>query len=195
MALTPKQQRFVDEYLIDLNGTQAAIRAGYSQKTAEQISYQLLQKTSVAEAIAARQAQRAARTEIDADWVLQRLALEADADLADLYDENGSLKPVSEWPKIWRTGLVAGVETQQEFEQTPDGKRPAGVIHKVRLSDRVKRLELIGKHLAVGAFVERHEHSGPNGGPIQTEELAPNDRARKIAFLLQQGIAAQKLDS
>jgi phage terminase small subunit len=68
--LTPKQQRFVAEYLIDLNATQAAIRAGYSEKTAEQIGYQLLQKTSVAATIAKGQEKRAGKLELTAEKVL-----------------------------------------------------------------------------------------------------------------------------
>ena len=73
MALTDKQKRFVEDYLVDLNATQAAVRAGYSAKTAEQQAYQLLQKTSVSEAIAAAQAARSERTELTQDWVLDRL--------------------------------------------------------------------------------------------------------------------------
>ena len=68
--LIPKQQRFVDEYLIDLNGTQAAIRAGYSAATAEQISYQLLQKTSVLIAITAARKAQQERTQVEADKVV-----------------------------------------------------------------------------------------------------------------------------
>jgi phage terminase small subunit len=186
--LTPKQQRFVEEYLVDLNATQAAVRAGYSEKTANQQGSRLLANVGVAQAIQSKQAKRLERAGIDAEWVLQRLALEADADLADLYEENGALKPVKEWPLVWRKGLVAGIETQQEFEQTEEGKRPAGVIHKVKLSDRIKRLELIGKHVTVGAFSDRHEHSGPNGGPIETKDVSDNEAARRIAFTLAKGM-------
>ncbi|CQR51464.1 terminase small subunit [Paenibacillus riograndensis] len=72
MALTPKQKLFVQEYLIDLNATQAAIRAGYSPKTAEQQASRLLSNVKVQEAIREAQSHRAARTEITADMVLQR---------------------------------------------------------------------------------------------------------------------------
>jgi len=82
--LTPKQQRFVAEYLVDLNATQAATRAGYSPKTAEQQGYQLLKKTSVAAAIAKAQAKRSAKLEIQADFVLSRWAEIADADPNEL---------------------------------------------------------------------------------------------------------------
>jgi phage terminase small subunit len=68
--MTPQQQRFVEEYLIDLNATKAAIRAGYSAKTAEQQGYQLLQNTSVSAAIAEAMEKRSQETAIDAAWVL-----------------------------------------------------------------------------------------------------------------------------
>lgn len=84
MSLTPRQQRFVDEYLIDLNATQAAIRAGYSRKTAPQIALQLLHKTSVAEAVAKGQAKRAERVQIDQDWVLRQWQMIAEADPREL---------------------------------------------------------------------------------------------------------------
>lgn len=79
MPLTPKQQRFVDEYLIDLNATQAAIRAGYSAKNADKIGSELLGKTRVSEAIAAAQDARKARTELTQDMVVEGLLSEARA--------------------------------------------------------------------------------------------------------------------
>lgn len=71
--LTPKQERFVEEYLIDLNAAAAAIRAGYSDKTAEQIGYQLLQKTSVVNAIAEKKAERSKRMAMTADDVVRAI--------------------------------------------------------------------------------------------------------------------------
>lgn len=153
--MTPKQTRFVEEYLLDMNATQAAIRAGYSEKTAMEQGHQLLQNTSVAPHIAAALAERSERTKINADWMLTRLAAEAEADLADLYDDNGNLLPVKQWPLIWRQGLVAGVETVREKgrgEEESDSH-----VDKIKISDRVKRLELIGKHVDVQAFKDRME--------------------------------------
>ena len=75
--LTPKQERFVEEYLIDLNATQSAIRAGYSEKTAEQQGYQLLQKTSVLKAIEEAKNQVSKRTELTVDMVVNGLLKEA----------------------------------------------------------------------------------------------------------------------
>jgi phage terminase small subunit len=161
MALTPKQQRFVEEYLLDLNATQAAIRAGYSAKTAGAVGHENLRKPEIADAIAGAQTERAARTRVDADWVLTRLAMEAEADLADLYDENGHLRPVHDWPLIWRKGLVAGIETLREkIGEDEDGEPEFATVQKVKLSDRVKRLELIGRHVNVQAFKDKIEQSG-----------------------------------
>lgn len=160
MTMTAKQQRFVDEYLKDLNATQAAIRAGYSARTAEWQGPQLLGKPHVAAAVREAQARRSRKTGIDAAWVLNRLGQEADADLADLYDDTGGLKPIHEWPKIWRQGLVQGIDVEELFEGGGEDRRQIGVVKKIRLESRIKRLELIGKHVGVQAFQENVKVSG-----------------------------------
>lgn len=157
-ALSGKQAAFVREYLIDLNATQAAIRAGYSAKTAGAVGHELLKKPDIANALAIAQEARAKRTEIDADWVLRRLASEAGADMAALYDEHGNIKSVHDWPMVFRTGLVTGIETVQERDGTDAEGNPVYVtVKKVKLLDRTKTVELIGKHVTVGAFRERIE--------------------------------------
>jgi phage terminase small subunit len=162
MTLTAKQQQFVAEYLIDLNATQAAIRAGYSVKTANRIGPELLTKPDVAAAVSAAQQERSVRTKIDADWVLTRLAEEAEADIADLYNEDGSLRPVHEWPLVWRKGLVAGIDV----EEIRDEGAVVGVVRKLKLSDRLKRIELIGKHVDVQAFRDQVGVGNPDGSPL-----------------------------
>jgi phage terminase small subunit len=158
--LTPKQQRFVEEYLLDLNATQAAIRAGYSAKTANAQAARLLANVKVKAAIVEAKKDRSEKTGIDAAWLLTRLADEATADINDLYAEDGSLKPINEWPKVWRTGLVAGIETVQEYETVDGEKRSIGVVKKIKLADRTRIKELIGKHVDVQAFKDKVEHSG-----------------------------------
>ncbi len=151
--MNDKQRRFVEEYLIDLNATQAAIRAGYSAKTAKQQGQRLLTNVDVQVAVSEAKVKRSNDTGINATWLLQRLAAEAVADISDLYTEDGRIRPVHEWPLIWRQGLVAGLEVETIGEG-------AGRLTKVRLSDRIKRLELIGKHIDVQAFKDKIEHSG-----------------------------------
>jgi len=168
MALTPKQARFVEEYLVDLNATQAAIRSGYSARTAYAQGQRLLKNAEAQAALAAAQASRAARTKVTADTVLQHLDEARTADLADLYDDAGNLKPIKDWPLIWRQGLVAGMEVEELFEGRGEDREHVGRLRKVKLADRVRIVELVGKHVGVGAFRDRLEHTGPDGGPIET---------------------------
>lgn len=176
MGLTPKQARFVEEYLLDLNGKQAAIRAGYSERTAESQGARLLGNAKVQRAVMDAKSDRSERTKIDADWLLSRLAQEADADMADLYDDEGALKPVAEWPPIWRKGLVQGLDV----EEVKVNGAVVAHIRKVKISDRVKRLELIGRHVDVGAFRDRVEHTGKDGGPIHHEHTLTSEAAADL---------------
>ncbi|KEO81048.1 hypothetical protein EL26_22990 [Tumebacillus flagellatus] len=163
--MTPKQQRFVDEYLLDLNATQAAVRAGYSVKTAEQQGYQLLQKPSVREAVDRALAARSARVQIDADWVLLRLIKLADFDLRDF----AWLETVTVQAKQ-KDGSVVEYQVQEvRFNENFDGKI-AGALSKgkdglkMELPDRVQVLKLIGQHL--GMFKEKVEATVEHSGTI-----------------------------
>ncbi|TAU22555.1 terminase small subunit [Rhizobium leguminosarum] len=152
MSLTPRQLRFVEEYLKDLSGKEAAIRAGFSRHSAKDQASQMLANSEIAAAVDDAKIARSQRTAIDSDWVLQRLAGEATADLADLYADNGSILPVEEWPLVWRQGLVAGIEVEELYEGKGEDRKQVGIVRKLRLSDRMRRLEMIGKHVAVNAF-------------------------------------------
>lgn len=154
MALTDKQQMFVREYLIDLNATQAAIRAGYSARTAKQQGARLLTNVDVSTALMAAKAERSEKTKVDAEWVLTRLASDATADLAELYDAEGNLKPIHDWPMVFRTGLVAGIEVEELFEGRGQDRVAIGRVRKIKLLDRTKVVELVGKHVDVSAFKE-----------------------------------------
>lgn len=156
--LTPKQQRFVEEYLIDLNATQAAIRAGYSEKTAKVIAAQNLSKLNVQEAIEEAQNKRTEQTQIDAAYVLKRLVEIDQMDVLDIMDDQMKIRPVNEWPKVWRQYVV-----NLENLELSDG---VGCFKKIKWPDKVKNLELLGKHVSVGAFKDKIEHTGANGGPI-----------------------------
>ena len=94
--LTDKQEQFCHEYLVDYNATQVAIRAGYSQKTSEQLSYQLLQKTSVQNYIQELKQQRYERNKINADYVLKRLVEIDQMDIADILTPSGDSLPIKE---------------------------------------------------------------------------------------------------
>ena len=181
--LNEKQRLFCEEYVVDRNATKAAIRAGYSEKTAYSQGQRLLKHVEVKSLLTKAIEERSERTKIDADWVLTRLANEADADIADIYSEDGGLKPVHEWPKIWRQGLVSGIDSHQEYDYVDGQKVPAGVVQKIRISDRVKRIELIGKHVSVQAFKDQLETKGQTTQVVMTvdeykkarQEMMDND--------------------
>lgn len=149
--LTPKQAAFVVEYLVDLNATQAAIRAGYSAKTAYRIGAELLHKTSVAEAIQKAQARREVRTEITQDQVVTELAKIA----------FGNVRDVMEWGPRGVTLKDSAALTEAQAagvaEVSESVTKDGGSI-KLKRHDKVKALELLGRHL--GMFTDKVEHSG-----------------------------------
>lgn len=155
--LTPREKLFVAHYCADENGTQAAIKAGYATSGAAVTAVRLLRRANVCAAIEAESEARRARIGADADTLLRRLIAEADADVADLFDDRGALKPVRQWPAIWRRGLVAGVKVTEMFENALDEEGNVARVHvgnmvEVKLADRAKRLEMFGRHRSVKAF-------------------------------------------
>jgi phage terminase small subunit len=152
--LTPKQALFVEAFMLDPDPSKAAIASGSTAKRARQAGYELLTNPDVKAEIERRQSMRSAKTQIDAAWLLERLAAEATADINDLYNSEGGLKPVSEWPLIWRQGLVQGIEVEQLFDGHGEERQAVGTVRKIKLDNRIKRLELIGKHIGVNAFSE-----------------------------------------
>ncbi|KSC63358.1 terminase small subunit [Pseudomonas aeruginosa] len=146
MALTKKQRLFVDEYLIDLNATQAAIRAGYSTRRATEIGYQLLQRPEVAQAIQAAMAERSKRTEVEADYVIRRLREIDEMDVLDILEDDGSFRSSRDWPKAWRQ-FLSGIEIAELFEGRGDDRRIAGVLRKVKWPDKLRNLELLSRHV------------------------------------------------
>lgn len=140
--LTEKQQRFVDEYLIDLNATQAAIRAGYSAKNADKIGSELLGKTRVAEAISEKMAERSKRTGVNQDRIVLELAKIAFVNVADMIDpENVTIKAGATADD---TAAIQSVKVK--VIPTKEGE---GVECEIRLNDKLKALELLGKHLGM----------------------------------------------
>ncbi|WP_287202142.1 terminase small subunit [Mesorhizobium sp.] len=164
MALTHRQRRFIQEYLRSETATEAALRAGYASSSAHAMASRLLDDPEILSAIEQGQQKRLDRVEVDADYLLKRLHEEVEADLADLYEEEtGNLLPVHEWPEVWRRGLVAGVETEELFDGRGEDRKQIGVARKVKLSDRVRRLEAIGRHVSVAAFRDTLEIKGLDG--------------------------------
>ena len=139
--LTEKQQRFVDEYLIDLNATQAAIRAGYSVKTANEQGSQNLAKLSIQQAIAERMAERSKRTGINQDRVVLELAKIALVKMTDIVDSQGRIKSDASPDDL------ACIESVKYKESESD--TGSSVEREVKIASKLKALELLGKHLGM----------------------------------------------
>ncbi len=139
--LTEKQQRFVDEYLIDLNATQAAIRAGYSAKTANEQGTQNLAKLSIQTEIAKRMAERSKRTGVNQDRVVLELAKIAFVKMTDIVDEHGKIKDSAAEDDL------ACIESIKYKESESD--TGSSVEREVKISSKLKALELLGKHLGM----------------------------------------------
>jgi phage terminase small subunit len=150
-GLTPKQKRFVAEYLTDLNGTQAAIRAGYPPGSANEVATENLAKPRVAEAVAVGIARRNARVEVTQDRVIAELARLAFADTRALYHEDGRPKAPNELDAD-TAAAVASVETIVRMGK--DGKRE--ISHRFRLHPKHPSLELLAEHLGIAG---RHAES------------------------------------
>jgi phage terminase small subunit len=163
--LTAKQQRFVDEYLIDLNATQAAIRAGYSEKTARQIGEQNLSKLDIQEAIRARMKDREQRTKITQDMVLQEYAKIAFLDPRRFYDENGALIPVQKLPADVAAALSAMEVVVERNGQNEDGSPSFADVKKIKFADKKGALDSVARHL--GMFNDKMALTGAHGGPME----------------------------
>lgn len=152
-TLNDKQRLFVAEYLKDLNATQAAIRAGYSERSAKSQGQRLLTNDDIAAAIAAAKEERMKDVKIDANYVLNRLVEIDQMDVLDILDDHGAIKAVSEWPAVWRQSL-SGLDVAELWEGRGEDRDEIGILKKIKWPDKVKNLELLGKHIDVQAFKE-----------------------------------------
>ena len=148
--LTAKQARFIEEYLVDLNATQAAIRAGYSKNTASEIGYENLSKPQIHEAIQEAVAERSKRVEVTADMVLRELMLISFVDIRQAFDADGHLLPIKDMPEDVARAISGLDLTSRVLEGTdPDSERQVlrEDVKKVKLIDKKGSLELLGRHL------------------------------------------------
>ena len=139
--LTAKQQRFIEEYLIDLNATQAAIRAGYSVKTANEQGSQLLAKLSIQQAIAEKMAERSKRTGVNQDRVVLELAKIAFVKMTDVVDSNGRIRAGATEDDLSCIESIKYKESDKEYG--------GSIEREVKIASKLKALELLGKHLGM----------------------------------------------
>lgn len=173
-SLTPRQQCFVEEYLIDLNASQAAIRAGYSTDNANTEGSRLLANVNIRARIDVALAERSKRTGVNAEIVIQELARIALVNPMNIIDpDTGGIKAGA----VDDVAAIASVRVKV----TPT-KNGDTIEREVRMADKIKALELLGKHL--GMFVDRKEITGKDGGPIQLEAMTADQREQRIKELL-----------
>lgn len=155
--MTPKKERFIVEYLIDLNATKAAERAGYSARTAYSAGQRLLKDVEVATALTKAQQERAQRTGVTADRVLLELAAIGFSDLRDVFDEHGHLRPPQDLPDTVASA-IASVKVTKERSRREGDTSTEETVTEVKAWDKPRALEMMGRHL--GMFVDRQQHEG-----------------------------------
>jgi len=148
--LTPKEVAFVENYMIDLNATQAYERAGFKARghAAQVGAHNLMRKPRIIAAIEAAKAERSQRTNITADRILKEIARLAFLDIGKAFTEGGQLKPLHEMDEDTRRA-ISGLEVSALYA---DGEN-IGRLSKIKLSDKLRALELLGKH--VGMFDQK----------------------------------------
>lgn len=159
--LTKKNEVFCEEYLIDLNATQAAIRAGYSVESAGSIGSELLKKPEIRARIDKEMAERSKRTGINADRVLRELARVAFLNPKDVINLNTA--EVKEDASEDDLAVIAGVKVKyvphKDFDENGDPVIEQAIEREVRMADKLKALELCGKHL--GMFKDNPDSAAP----------------------------------
>lgn len=153
--LTPKQERFVAEYLIDLNATQAAIRAGYSKKTANRTASDLLTKPDIQALISKGKSKQLEKADLTAVRVIEELRRLALVDTRGFFDERGNLKPIHELTAEQGAAL-SGIEVIIKNAKAGDGQTDE--IHKIKLWDKTRALDTLAKHF--GLLKETVQHEG-----------------------------------
>lgn len=157
LNLSPKELKFCHEYVKDLNGYQAAIRAGYSSGGARVRASILLTNENVCTKIRQLNNESLSSVKIDAETVLSELLKIATSDIRCLFDEKGAILK----PDLWPDNIARCVSSIQveELEEYIDGQKTfVGYTKKIKLWDKNRALEKLAKHL--GLLIDKIEHSG-----------------------------------
>lgn len=152
--MTPKQALFVAEYRKDLNATQAAIRAGYSPRTAYSVGQENLTKPEIAKALAEQTQISLDRAELTAARTLEAIRRPLVADVRKLFDDQGKLRPITSLDDE-SAALIAGFEVIVKNAEAGDGHMDT--VHKVKIVDRARYVEMAAKHFKLLTDVVQHE--------------------------------------
>ena len=156
-GLSPKQLYFCNEYLVDFNATRAAIRAGYSKKTAKEQGYRLLTKDHVRKKLKELITQQTVRTQVDADKVIKEASRVALADVGMAFNKDGTFKAIHDIPKDLRRA-ISGIKISEVFEGTGKKRKLTGYIKEVKFWSKDKNIDTLMKHL--GLFQRDREQIG-----------------------------------
>jgi len=161
--LTPLQAKFVDEYLKDLNATQAAKRAGYSKKTAEVIGCNLLSLVKTQRAIQHQRDKLSAKAQIDQEWVLERYKRLIEFHLDEIYEEDGSLKPLSQIPKnaLYAIQSFKNMKNKSTSTFKQGQKTTEMFLQDIKLPNKRDVLDSLARHL--GMFEKDNAQQGGAG--------------------------------
>lgn len=162
-GLNDKQRKFAEEYLVDLNATQAAIRAGYSAKTAGSQGERLLKNVEIQSYLQKRMKDRGKRLEITQDRVLLEVARVAFRDVREFYDEEGNLLP----PKMLSDDAAACLDGLDVYEERDGEGAIIGYTKKIRFADKMQALNLLMRHMGLDKVSV--ELTGKNGGPVEVK--------------------------
>lgn len=156
---TPRQRLFIREYLVDLNGTKAAIRAGYSENGASVRAAQLLGDSRIFSEIEKHKDKRSEKTGITAERVLRELERISFFDQRKLYHDGGKMKHPTEWDDD-TAAVVSGLKVTEEFAGKGDERECIGFTKEVKLWDKVSGLDKLAKHL--GLYERDNAQRAPN---------------------------------
>jgi phage terminase small subunit len=174
--LTEKQKRFCDEYMIDMNGKQAAIRAGYTPKTAESQASRLLRNAKVQEYLTELRSKVSAKLELTKEMILEELRHIALSDIRGFYREDGSLKLINELTSE-QAAALAGVETDEIWGMEVGGegiqKKKLGETKKIKRWDKINAIAQINKMMGWNA-PEKIEHTGDSFLDFLKQTSTPN---------------------
>lgn len=172
LKLRRRQQKFVDAIVAGKNGADAVRSMGFKGSRPDQVAWKLKQDPKIAEAIAERRREAIESSGVQLQRVLEELARVAFFDPRKLFSDAGSILPITEWPPEV-AAAIAGIDVESLFEGSGKGRTRIGDILKYRAWPKIDALKMLLQHL--GGLTEKHELTGPGGGPIQSVGITTDD--------------------